>query len=54
MVYRTEREKFNALCEEIEARNKKGQPVLVGTVVGGQERGASPRCSSGAAFPTTS
>ncbi len=32
VVYRSEREKFNALCEEIEARHKKGQPVLVGTV----------------------
>ncbi len=32
LVYRTEREKFGALCEEIENRNKKGQPVLVGTV----------------------
>jgi preprotein translocase subunit SecA len=32
VVYRTEREKFNALCDEIEARHKKGQPVLVGTV----------------------
>jgi preprotein translocase subunit SecA len=32
VVYRTEREKFNALCEEIEGRHKKGQPVLVGTV----------------------
>ncbi len=32
VVYKTEREKFGALCDEIEARNKKGQPVLVGTV----------------------
>ncbi|MBK9519169.1 MAG: preprotein translocase subunit SecA [Anaeromyxobacter sp.] len=32
VVYKTEGEKFNALCEEIEARAKKGQPVLVGTV----------------------
>ncbi len=32
VVYRTEREKFNALCGEIEARHQKGQPVLVGTV----------------------
>jgi preprotein translocase subunit SecA len=32
VVYRSEREKFNALCEEIETRSKKGQPVLVGTV----------------------
>jgi preprotein translocase subunit SecA len=32
VVYRTEREKFTALCDEIESKNKKGQPVLVGTV----------------------
>ncbi|HET9599797.1 MAG TPA: preprotein translocase subunit SecA [Anaeromyxobacteraceae bacterium] len=32
VVYKTEREKFNALCAEIEERHKKGQPVLVGTV----------------------
>ncbi|HEX9051393.1 MAG TPA: preprotein translocase subunit SecA, partial [Anaeromyxobacter sp.] len=32
VVYRTEGEKFNAICDEIEKRNGKGQPVLVGTV----------------------
>jgi preprotein translocase subunit SecA len=32
VVYRTEREKFGALCDEIEARHETGQPVLVGTV----------------------
>jgi preprotein translocase subunit SecA len=32
VVYKTEGEKFNALCDEIEQRHKKGQPVLVGTV----------------------
>jgi preprotein translocase subunit SecA len=32
VVYKTEREKFGALCDEIETRHKKGQPVLVGTV----------------------
>jgi len=32
VVYKTEREKFDALCAEIEGRYKKGQPVLVGTV----------------------
>jgi len=32
VVYKTEREKFNALCTEIEERHKKGQPMLVGTV----------------------
>ena len=32
VVYKTEREKFDALCDEIEERHKKGQPVLVGTV----------------------
>jgi preprotein translocase subunit SecA len=32
VVYRTEREKFSALCDEIGNRHEKGQPVLVGTV----------------------
>jgi preprotein translocase subunit SecA len=32
LVYKTEREKFGALCSEIEERHKKGQPILVGTV----------------------
>src|SRR5512138_3825793 len=32
VVYKTEGEKFNAICDEIEKRNQKGQPVLVGTV----------------------
>ncbi|MGB8931302.1 MAG: preprotein translocase subunit SecA [Anaeromyxobacteraceae bacterium] len=32
LVYRSEREKFDAICEEIARRNEKGQPVLVGTV----------------------
>jgi preprotein translocase subunit SecA len=32
VVYKTEREKFNALCQEIEDRHGKGQPILVGTV----------------------
>jgi len=31
-VYKTEREKFNAVCDEIGELHKKGQPVLVGTV----------------------
>src|SRR5215467_9559192 len=31
VVYRTENEKFDAVVEEIEERNKKGQPMLVGT-----------------------
>ncbi|MDC0709404.1 preprotein translocase subunit SecA [Stigmatella sp. ncwal1] len=32
LVYKTEREKFEAAAKEIEELNKKGQPVLVGTV----------------------
>ena len=32
LVYKTEREKFSALCTEIEERSTKGQPILVGTV----------------------
>lgn len=31
VVYKTRREKFNAVVREIEEANKKGQPVLVGT-----------------------
>jgi preprotein translocase subunit SecA len=31
LIYKTEREKFRALCQEIEASHKQGQPVLVGT-----------------------
>src|SRR3989475_12309644 len=32
VVYKTEREKFNAVVEDIIERNQKGQPALVGTV----------------------
>jgi preprotein translocase subunit SecA len=32
VIYRTEKEKFNAIVEDIIQRNKNGQPVLVGTV----------------------
>ncbi|OJH40945.1 preprotein translocase subunit SecA [Cystobacter ferrugineus] len=32
VVYKTEREKFEAVCKDIEELHKKGQPVLVGTV----------------------
>src|SRR3989442_3311930 len=32
VVYKTEREKFNAAVEDIIKRNTRGQPVLVGTV----------------------
>lgn len=31
-IYQTEREKFNAIAEDIKIRQQKGQPVLVGTV----------------------
>jgi preprotein translocase subunit SecA len=31
VVYRTENEKFEAVVQEIEERNQKGQPILVGT-----------------------
>jgi preprotein translocase subunit SecA len=31
LIYKTEREKFRALCLEIEESHKRGQPVLVGT-----------------------
>lgn len=32
MIYKTEKGKFNAVIREIEDLNKKGQPVLVGTI----------------------
>jgi preprotein translocase subunit SecA len=32
MIYRTEREKFEAVVKEIKDANTKGQPVLVGTI----------------------
>ncbi len=32
LVYRTEREKFNAIVEEVKILNGKGQPALVGTI----------------------
>ncbi|HKC24870.1 MAG TPA: SEC-C metal-binding domain-containing protein, partial [Thermoanaerobaculia bacterium] len=32
LVYRTEREKFDAVAEEIKEKHEKGQPVLVGTI----------------------
>jgi preprotein translocase SecA subunit len=31
MVYRSDNEKYDAVVQEIEERNKKGQPILVGT-----------------------
>ena len=31
-VYLTQKEKFKAVCDEVEASHEKGQPVLVGTV----------------------
>ncbi len=32
VIYKTKREKFNAVIDEIERMNKKGRPVLVGTI----------------------
>jgi preprotein translocase subunit SecA len=32
LVYRTEREKFNAIVDEVKQLNAKGQPALVGTI----------------------
>ncbi len=31
-LYKTEKEKMNAIIDEVEARYKKGQPVLIGTI----------------------
>ncbi len=32
VIYKTEREKFNAVCQEIAGLHKEGRPVLVGTI----------------------
>ncbi len=32
IIYRTEREKFNAVIEEVQELNERGQPTLVGTI----------------------
>ena len=32
VIYKTEREKFSAICDEIEGLYKEGRPVLVGTI----------------------
>jgi preprotein translocase subunit SecA len=32
VIYKTQREKFNAVCNEISTLNKEGRPVLVGTI----------------------
>ena len=32
LIYRTKREKYNAVIDEIERLNKRGRPVLVGTI----------------------
>jgi preprotein translocase subunit SecA len=32
LIYKTEREKFDAIVEDISERNEQGQPILVGTV----------------------
>jgi preprotein translocase subunit SecA len=32
LIYLTEKEKLNAICDEIETLHKKGQPILVGTI----------------------
>jgi len=32
LIYKTKREKFNAIIDEVEQRHQKGQPVLLGTI----------------------
>ena len=32
LIYRTEMDKFNAVIRDVKERNKKGQPVLIGTI----------------------
>ena len=31
-VYKTQKEKYHAVCDEVEKAHAKGQPVLVGTI----------------------
>ena len=40
VIYRTEKEKFKAVADEVETLHERKQPVLVGTVSSGEERAA--------------
>ena len=35
-IYRTQREKYKAIIEEVRKRHEAGQPVLLGTVTDGE------------------
>ena len=53
MVYKTRREKYNAIIDEIERQHQRRRPVLVGTV-SVEVRRRCRVCSSGGTCPTTS
>ena len=44
VIYRTEREKFDAVVKEIKQCNEKGQPALVGTISIDRSGESSARC----------
>ena len=54
VVYKTEREKFNAVCDEIEERHEQGPAGPRRHGHRREDRGASRRCSRSTASRTTS
>ncbi len=54
VVYKTEREKFDAVVEDIIARHQKGQPILVGHGVHREVGSSCPSCSRSVACATRS
>jgi len=54
VVYRTEREKFNAAIEEIKEYHLRGQPVLVGTIAIENRSTSAPSCVRQDSCPSTS
>ncbi len=53
VIYKTQREKYNAIIEEIADCHERGQPVLVGTDRGGDVRAAQPHAASARTSRTT-
>ena len=51
-IYKTRREKYNAIVDEVERLHELGLPVLIGTVSGGRVGDAVAACSSGAGSST--
>ncbi len=52
VVYRTEKEKFNAAIEEIKEYHLRGQPVLVGTIAIEKSEGLSAQLKRSGIFPS--